>query len=147
MRLAARTTVSDVFVATDANQQPLRRRPWPLDALLTQLREHLLIDAVGRAPQRQLAQRRQIARLEELVDCAARVFGQIDLALLEALNQFLGRQIDDDDFVGLLEHLVGHRLVHRDAGDARDDIGQAFEMLDVQVVQTSMPACSTPSTS
>ena len=31
-----------------------------------------------------------------------------------------------------LQHAVGHGLAHGDAGDARDDVGEAFEMLDVE---------------
>ena len=34
--------------------------------------------------------------------------------------------------VGLLEHAIGHGLAHSDAGNARDDVGEAFEMLDVE---------------
>ena len=46
------------------------------------------------AAQRQLAQRRQVARLEIMLEGALRLLADIDLALGEPLEQFVGRQID-----------------------------------------------------
>ena len=56
---------------------------------------HLRIDAVGGAAQREFAQREQVALAEEVSDRALRLFGKIDLAILEALQQVVGRQIDE----------------------------------------------------
>ena len=81
---------------------------------------------------RELAQRGQIAGGEEILGRAPRRLGHIDLALLQALDELVGRDVDEHDVVGLLEHPVGHGLAHGDAGDARDDVGEAFEMLDVE---------------
>ena len=46
-------------------------------------------------------------------------------------QQLVGRQIDELDLVGAGEHAIGHGLAHVDAGDLRDDIVQAFEVLHV----------------
>ena len=63
---------------------------------------------------------------------ALRLIGDVDLAFPQALDQRLGRQIDQLDLVGVLKHAVGHGFPHPDAGDAFDDVVQAFQMLDVQ---------------
>ena len=51
---------------------------------------------------------------------------------MQALDQILGREIDDLDVVGLVEDAVGHRLAHADAGDLGDDVVQALDMLDIE---------------
>ena len=56
----------------------------------------------------------------------------VDLALAEALEQLVGRQVHQLDLVGLLEHRVGHGLADDDAGDLRDDVVQALDVLDVE---------------
>ena len=61
----------------------------------------------------------------------ARLLRHVDLAFGEALEQLVGRQIDELDLVGAGEHAIGHGLAHVDAGDLRDDVVQAFEMLHV----------------
>ena len=65
--------------------------------------------------------------------CAARsaCCGQIDLAFLQPLQQLVRGQIDQLDFIGALQHRVGHGLPYRDAGDLRDHIVEAFDVLDV----------------
>ena len=46
-------------------------------------------------------------------------------------KQVVGRQVDDHHFVGLVEHPVGHRLPHPDAGDAADHVVQRLQVLHV----------------
>ena len=60
------------------------------------------------------------------------LLGHVDLALPQALEQVVGRQVDQLDLVGSLEDRVGHGLAHGDAGDLRDDVVQALEVLDVE---------------
>ena len=62
---------------------------------------------------------------------AFRLVRQVNLAFLEPLQEFVGRQIDQHDLVGLIEHPVGDRLPDPDAGDAADHVVEAFQMLDV----------------
>ena len=78
------------------------------------VREQLLVDALGGAAQRQLAQRRQIAGREEVLQRALGLLGDVDLALLEPLDQVVRRQVDELDGVGAVEDRVGHGLAHAD---------------------------------
>ena len=50
----------------------------------------------------------------------------------QPLQQIVGRHVHQLDLVGLLEDGVGHGLAHGDAGDLRDDIVEALEVLDVE---------------
>ncbi len=43
-----------------------------------------------------------------------RLVRDVDLALGQPLQQFLGWQVDQLDFVGLFEHRVGHRFAYLD---------------------------------
>ena len=97
----------------DAHQQPLARRPQRADPLLAPVRLDVGVDALRGPPQRELAQRHQVAAPEVVVDRAARLLGHVDLALGEPLQQLLRRQIDELDLVGALEHRVGDGLAHR----------------------------------
>ncbi len=90
------------------------------------------VHVLGRAPQRQLAERRQVALAEELLDRARGLVGQVDLALLEPAQQVLGRQVHELDLVRLVEQAVGQRLAHHDSGDALDEVVHALEVLDVE---------------
>ena len=96
------------------------------------MRQQLLVDPLGGAAQRQLAQRGQIARREVVANGALGLLRHIDLALAQALDQILGGEIDDLDVVRLVEDAVGHRLAHADPGDPGDDVVQALDVLDVE---------------
>ena len=130
--LARRTTRSETSSAPDAGEQALGRRPRTFDRLLAQIVDHLVVDAIGRAAQRQFAQRGQIAGGEEVLGRPPGRLRHIDLAFVQALNELVGREVDQHDVGGLLQDRVGHGLAHGDAGDAGDDVGEAFEMLDVE---------------
>ena len=67
------------------------------------VREQLLVDALGGAAQRQLAQRRQVAGREVVLERALGLLGDVDLALLQALDQVVGREVDQLDGVGAVE--------------------------------------------
>jgi hypothetical protein len=69
--------------------------------------EQLLVDPLGGAPQRQLAQRGQVARREIMLQRALGLLGDVDLALLQPLDQVVGREIDQLDGVGAVEHRSG----------------------------------------
>ena len=121
-----------VGVGADAGEDALAGRPRPLDRLRLHAIEEVGVDALGGAPQGELAQRRQVLRLEEALARAVGHVVHVDLALGEALQQLLGRQVDQHDLVGLLEHAVGHGLAHADARDLLQDVVQAFQVLDVE---------------
>ncbi len=94
--------------------------------------QKLLVHALGGAAERKLPERGQIARREIVVERALGLLGDVNLAFLEPLDQLLGRQVDDLDVVGLVEHQIRHRLAHADARDLRHDVVQALDMLDVE---------------
>ena len=117
-------------VLTDADQHPLSR-PRTGDGPRLHLRQQLLVNAFGGPPQGQFAQRRQIGRREELLEGPRRLIGDVDLALLEALNQVLGREVDEFHGIGAGKDGVGHRLAHPDVGDLRHHIVETLHMLNV----------------
>ena len=73
-RLAART-IEGVAVGADAGQDAFARRPRPLDRLRLHVLDQVGIDALGGAAQGQLAQRRQVLRLEEALRARSAVSG------------------------------------------------------------------------
>ena len=73
-------------VLAEADQNALARGPGPGDRVGLHMGEQLLVDALGGAPQRQLAQRGQIARREIMLQRALGLFGNVDLALLQPLR-------------------------------------------------------------
>ena len=118
-------------IFADADQDALARRPGSLDGVRLHLGEQLLVDALGGAPQGELAQRRQVGGREEMLERALGLLGDVDLAFLEPLDQVVGRQIDQLDGVGAVEHGVRHRLAHAHMRDLRDDVVEAFDVLDI----------------
>ena len=116
----------------DADQDALLCRPGAAKSIGLHQPQHLVVDAAGGRAQRELAQRRQIGLGEVIVQCPADGAAAINLALMQPLDQLFGRQVDHLDLVGALEHLVRHGLLHPDAGDAGDDVVEAFNMLDVE---------------
>src|SRR6202453_5374017 len=56
----------------------------------------------------------------------------INLAVVQALDELVGREIDQNDVGGLLQNPIGNGLAHGDAGDARNDVSETLEMLDVE---------------
>jgi hypothetical protein len=119
-------------VTGDQNQDPLPCRPRSLDALSPHGPDQLVVDRLGGASQRHLAQGREVLGLEEVVGGETRGFGRIDLPSIEAFAQFLRRQVDQLDLVGPGQRPVGHGLAHPHAGDLPHDVDEALEMLDVQ---------------
>ena len=119
------------FVRADAGEQALGGAPGPFDRLLAQIVDHLVVDPVRGAAQRQFAQCGQVAGGEEILGRAPSRFGHIHLALVQTLDEFVRRDVDEDHVGRLLQDAIRHRLAHDDAGDARDDVGEALEMLDV----------------
>ena len=94
--------------------------------------DHLLVNPLRGAAQRQLAQRGQVAGLEIMADRALRLGRHVDLAFLQTLDQVFGREVDDFHVVGAVDDRIRHGLAHPDAGDLGDDVVEAFEMLDVE---------------
>ncbi len=119
-------------VRAHAGEQTLRGGPGTFNRFLTQIVDHLVVHPIGRAAQRQLAQRGQIAGREETLGRSPRRLRHIHLAFVQALNELIRRQIDKDDVRRLLQEPIGNGLAHDDAGDARDNVGEALEMLNIE---------------
>ena len=118
-------------ILAEANQDALARGPGAGDGVGLHMSEQLFVDPLGGAPQRQLAQRGQIARREIMLQRALGLLGDVDLALLEPLNEVVGRQVDQFDGVGAVEHRIRHGLAHPHMGDLRDHVVEALDVLDI----------------
>ncbi len=118
--------------AVNVDQQSLAGLPRAADGLAAHVVDHLLVDALGRAAQSQLTKGRQVSRLEIVLDGPFGLVRDVDLAVVQPPDQVLGREVDEFDVVGPVDHRVRHRLPHPDAGDARDHVVQALDVLDVQ---------------
>lgn len=55
----------------------------------------------------------------------------IDLAVFQAVNQVVRREIDQLDGVRLVENGIWNRLANTHVGDLRDHVIQAFDVLDI----------------
>ncbi len=129
MRRATRTRYS----LWPPRRWPPERRDGGADCLATRGAgfAQAAVDAVGGFLHRQFAQRGQVGRREERLQGLSGLFGHIDLALLQASDQFARRQIDQHDVVQAVEHAVGHGLADAHAGDPHHHVVEAFQMLDV----------------
>ena len=59
------------------------------------------------------------------------LLGDVDLALLQALNEIVRREVDQLDGVGAVEHRIRHGLAHPHMGDLRDHVVEALDVLDI----------------
>lgn len=99
-------------ILAEAHQNALARGSGTGNGIGLHVGEQLLVDPLGGAAQRQLAQRGQIARREIML-------------------QIVGREIDQLDRVGAVEHLVRYGFAHPYMRDLRDHVIEAFDVLDV----------------
>ena len=59
------------------------------------------------------------------------LFGDVDLALLQPLDQIVRREVDQFDGIGAVEHRIRHGLAHPHMRDLRDHVVEAFDVLDI----------------
>ena len=116
----------------DAGQQRAFGVPHRGDGFLDPVAAHIVFDMLGGATQGNLAQSDQIALAKEILRRALGLLRQIDLARLEPRRQLVGRDIDQNDLIGCVQHGVGHGLVDADAGDGAHRAVQAFQVLHVE---------------
>ena len=102
-----------------------------LDPLVLAVVLHLLVDAVGSAPERKLPESDQVAFAEKVLNGRGGLFGHIHFAFPQTLKQVVGRQVDELDLIGAVEEKVGDCFSHVDAGYLGDDVVQALKMLHV----------------
>src|ERR1043165_338195 len=60
-----------------------------------------------------------------------RLSGNIDFPFLEASDQVVRRQVHQFDGIGAVEYGIRYSLAHANVGNLRDDVIQAFDVLDV----------------
>jgi hypothetical protein len=93
---------------------------------------HLGIYQAGGVLESQLSQGDEVAYLEEVLDGPLCLVAEIDPALFKALQQVLGRKIDQLYVIRLFHKGVGDCLAHSHARDPGYDIVYAFAVLDIQ---------------
>jgi len=117
-------------VAIDADQQTPTHRRSRLTELAIALRE-IVIDLRRRRLHRQFTQRGEVGLGEKRIDRRPRLLRHVDLAFAQTLQQFTRWQVDQQQFVGLLQHPVRQGFAHLYTGDAAHLIVEAFQVLDV----------------
>ena len=118
-------------IVADANKDALARRPRALDGARLHLGEQLLVYALGGAAQSNFAERGKVRRRKEILERALGLLGNVDFAFLQALNQIVRREVDQLNGVGPIEHGVRHRLAYAHMRNLRDDVVEAFDVLDI----------------
>ena len=134
LRRQAGAVAHQLFAArlgADADQQRILRRPDRGHRLVAPVGHHVLVHPVSGTAQGQLAQGEQIALAEKILDRPFRLLRQVNLALLQALQQLIRRQIDQHHLVRQVEQSVRQRFPDLDAGDTADHVVQRFQMLHV----------------
>ena len=115
----------------DADEDTLGHRPRLGDGVVAHVGLHLRVHALRGAPKGELSQRDQIALAEKAPHGFSRLLGEIDLALLQAMDQLVRRQVDQLDLVGPVEHQVRDGLAHDHARDLGHEVVEALEVLHV----------------
>ncbi|MNM67889.1 hypothetical protein D3C81_794330 [compost metagenome] len=79
----------------------------------------------------QFTQRGEVGLGKISLDGRPRLLRHVHLAFAQALQQFTGRQVDQHQFEGFLQHPVRQGFAHLYAGDIADLVVEAFQVLDV----------------
>jgi hypothetical protein len=117
-------------IAIDTDQQTTAHR-WRCLAELSIALGQIVIDLRGSRLHRQFAQGSEVGLGEKRIDGGPRLLRHVDLAVAQTLKQFTRRQVDQQQFVGFLQHPVRQGFAHLHAGDAAHLIVEAFQVLDV----------------
>ena len=131
MRLPARTTCSACSsgpMATSTRSRAIQARE------VRSASPDARAAASTRSAMRRSASSRSAIRFDlrkKRSTAAADLLRDVDLAGLEAREQIVGRQIDQLDFIRFVEDAVRDRLALPHAGDLRDQVVEALEVLDV----------------
>ncbi|MFT3684756.1 MAG: hypothetical protein QM783_07460 [Phycisphaerales bacterium] len=93
---------------------------------------NLHVDPLGGAAESELAQGGEVGFAEEGVGGRGDLLRNVDLAGAEAVEEGVGREVDEFDLVGLFDDCVRDGLADTDAGDLRDDVVERLDVLDVE---------------
>src|SRR5579859_1464828 len=102
------------------------------DAMLGHVLLELRFGLLGDAAQRQFAQRCQVAFAKKVVQRSLDAFRRIDVAMLHALAQSMRRNVDQLHFFSLVENPIGQGFAYTYTRDARHQVIETFQVLDVQ---------------
>ena len=91
----------------------------------------IIVDMGGGGLHRQLAQGHEVGLGKKCIDGRTRLLRHIHLAVTQALQQLAGWQVDQQQFVSLLQHPVRQGFAHLHASDAAHLVIEAFQVLDV----------------
>src|SRR5262249_55204660 len=80
----------------------------------------------------QLSEGDEVPLAEEAANGLPGLLRNVDLPVLKAADEVVGRQVHELDLGRLLQDRVGDRLPRRYLRHARNDVVQTLEMLDVQ---------------
>ena len=93
---------------------------------------YIVFNVFRRAPERNLAQSNQIALAEEIFGGAFGLLRQVDLASFQARHQLIRGDIDQNDFVRIVQHRVRHGFVDPNARDRAHRAVQTLQVLHIQ---------------
>ncbi|MBK1733683.1 hypothetical protein CKO41_18400, partial [Thiococcus pfennigii] len=113
------TSQTDTEVVVHAVYDALAAGPGAAFAEAGDMVEQMAVDRLRGAAQRQFAERRQVRFREEMAERARRLGRDIDLAVLQPVDQLVGREVDHFD-LGIVQHRIGHGLAHTHAGETGD---------------------------
>ena len=132
MRLAVRISLALVGLGPTQTSKRSHVAQMPGAAFSCAHRRHLPAQTLRDLTQRQLAQGEQVRLLKKMLECPFGLLRHVNLSFAQAIHQLFRRDVHELDVVGLFKDGVGQGLADHDAGDLRDDIVDAFDMLHVK---------------
>ncbi len=117
---------------SDGDHEPLARFPCPRDPACSHDLPQLVIHAFRGQAKRHFAKRREVAFAEEMLGRLPRALRRIDLPLLQALEQLVGRNIHQFDLGGGIKDRIGDRLADDGPGDLCHRVGPTLQVLNIQ---------------
>ena len=118
-------------VRPGGHQDPIAYQPAAGSGLVALRSACRGLDTVRGPAKRKLTQGEQIGPAKKVFCRRGGVLGYVDLAGAQTGEEIIGRQIDELDFIGFVEHTIGQRLTLPHAGSLRHDIVETFEMLHI----------------
>ena len=120
------------FAGADAHQQRAFGVPHAADGFFNPIAAHVILNVFRRAAQRNFAQRNQVTFAKKVLCSALGLLRQVHLARFEPSEQFIRRHVHQNDFIGIVQHRVGHGLVYPHTGDRTHRAIQAFKVLHIE---------------
>ena len=119
-------------IRTHASQKRRGGLPDGFDGLIDAIGLNVALDPVRGASQRKFPQRHEVAFAEKMLGRTLRLVRHVHLSCLESRQQLIRRDIDQHDFVGRIEHLVGDGLPDTHVGYSAHHVVETFQVLHVE---------------